>query len=42
MKNPMWARNQDAQAFLREANAIDLDLVFPGDPFAHQGAGRIP
>jgi WD40 repeat protein len=34
MKNLRWARNQDAQAFLREANAIELDLVFPANPFA--------
>jgi hypothetical protein len=34
MKNPTWARNQEAQAFLREADAIELDLVFPADSFA--------
>jgi hypothetical protein len=34
MKNPQWANSQ-AQALLREAEAIELDQVFPADPFAH-------
>jgi hypothetical protein len=34
MKDPQWAGNQDAQAFLREAETIELDRVFPADPFA--------
>jgi hypothetical protein len=34
MKSPTWARGADAQGWLREAEAIDLDVVFPVDPFA--------
>ena len=36
MKNPEWSeRNPEAQGFLREAETIELDWVFPADPFAH-------
>jgi hypothetical protein len=35
IKDPHWTGNQEAQAFLREAETIELDQVFPGDPFAH-------
>jgi hypothetical protein len=35
MNAPVGARNEESQAFLREAEAIELDLVFPADPFAH-------
>jgi tetratricopeptide (TPR) repeat protein len=34
MKSPRWAHNGDAQAWLHEAEAIDLDIGFPADPFA--------
>jgi hypothetical protein len=32
MKKPQWAKDQEARAFLREAETIDL--VFPANPFA--------
>jgi tetratricopeptide (TPR) repeat protein len=35
MKHPEPARNEDAKAFLREVEAIEQDLAFPIDPFAH-------
>jgi WD40 repeat protein/serine/threonine protein kinase len=35
MKSPEWARDPAAQAFLHEAETIELDWVFPADPFAH-------
>jgi WD40 repeat protein/serine/threonine protein kinase len=35
MKHPKWAKDQEAQACLREAETIELDQVFPADPFAH-------
>ena len=31
---PQWAKDQEAQTFVREAEAIELDLVFPADPFS--------
>ncbi len=34
MKDPRWAGDSEAQAFLREAEMIELDRVFPADPFA--------
>ncbi len=34
MKNPASARDPESQAFLREAEMIELDQVFPADPFA--------
>ena len=34
MKDPQRAGNPEAQAFLREAETIELDRVFPADPFA--------
>jgi hypothetical protein len=34
LKHPEQARNEDAQAFLREVEAIEQDLAFPIDPFA--------
>ena len=34
MRDPQRAGNQEAQAFLREAETIELDRVFPADPFA--------
>jgi WD40 repeat protein len=34
VKQPEQARNEDAQAFLREVEAIEQDLAFPIDPFA--------
>jgi hypothetical protein len=34
MKNPARAGDQEAQAFLCEAETIELDQVFPADPFA--------
>ena len=34
MKNPQRAKDQEAQAFLREAETIELDQAFPADPFA--------
>ena len=34
MKNPARAEDQEAQAFLREAETIELDQAFPADPFA--------
>jgi eukaryotic-like serine/threonine-protein kinase len=35
VKRPEQVNSAQAQAFLREAEAIELDLVFPADPFAH-------
>jgi tetratricopeptide (TPR) repeat protein len=34
MKNPRLAADQEAQAFLREAQTIELDQAFPANPFA--------
>ena len=34
MKNPQWSGNPEAQGFLCEAETIELDRVFPADPFA--------
>jgi hypothetical protein len=34
MKDPYQAGNAESQAFLREAETIELDRVFPADPFA--------
>jgi WD40 repeat protein/serine/threonine protein kinase len=34
MKKPQWAHDQESRGFLREAEALGLDLVFPADPFA--------
>ena len=34
MKQPERAGDEQGQAFLREAEAWELDLVFPADPFA--------
>ncbi len=34
MKAPRWARDGEAQGWLNEAEAIELDLVFPADLFA--------
>ena len=52
-KSSAWANDSESQGFLREAEMIGLDLVFPADPFAlecepgsgedrHCDAGRIP
>jgi hypothetical protein len=35
MKNPQLSGDPEAQGFLREAETIELDQVFPADPFAH-------
>jgi WD40 repeat protein/serine/threonine protein kinase len=34
MKKPQWLKSEEARTFLREAEALELDLVFPADPFA--------
>jgi hypothetical protein len=34
VQRPEWARDGEALSFLREAEAIELDPVFPADPFA--------
>jgi WD40 repeat protein/serine/threonine protein kinase len=34
MKNPELAKDPESQAFLREAETIELDRVFPTNPFA--------
>jgi WD40 repeat protein/serine/threonine protein kinase len=34
MKNPLWARDGRLQNHLHEAEVIELDFVFPADPFA--------
>ncbi len=34
MKKPKWQKNDEAQAFLREAEPLEQDLSFPADPFA--------
>jgi tetratricopeptide (TPR) repeat protein len=34
VKQPEQARNEEAQAFLREVEVIEQDLAFPTDPFA--------
>jgi hypothetical protein len=36
MTTTEWAGDEKAQAFLHEAEAIELDVVFPVDPFAHE------
>ena len=41
MKEPQRAGDQESQAFLHEAEAIELDRVFPADPFARSIASRI-
>ncbi len=33
MKKPKWQKNDEAQAFLREAELLEQDLNFPADPF---------
>ena len=35
MKDPERAEDPEAQTLLREAETIELDRVFPADPFAH-------
>jgi WD40 repeat protein/serine/threonine protein kinase len=37
MQKPQWAKDQESQGFMREAEALELDLVFPADPFARTG-----
>jgi eukaryotic-like serine/threonine-protein kinase len=34
LKKPEWVHNSEMHAYLREAESIELDLVFPTDPFA--------
>jgi hypothetical protein len=34
IKDAHWSENKEANAFLREAETIELDQVFPADPFA--------
>jgi hypothetical protein len=34
MKQPEWAQDGEALTHLREAEALELDLAFPADPFA--------
>ena len=34
MKKPEWVNDEEALAFLREAETLELDVVFPIDPFA--------
>jgi hypothetical protein len=34
MKDPQWSQDFYAKAFLLEAETIELDQVFPADPFA--------
>ena len=34
MKKPNWAEDEESQSLLLEAEAIDLDVVFPADSFA--------
>ena len=34
MNQPRWQKNEEAQAFIREIQCIERDLVFPCDPFA--------
>jgi hypothetical protein len=34
MKATEWAQDEEAQAFLHEAEASELDLAFPANPFA--------
>ena len=33
MKMPEFAQDQESIDFLREAESLELDLVFPADPF---------
>jgi WD40 repeat protein/serine/threonine protein kinase len=33
MNKPKWLKNDEAQAFLREAEVLERDLIFPADPF---------
>jgi hypothetical protein len=40
MQKSQWAKDQESQGFLREAEALELDLVFPADPFAHERSGQ--
>ena len=37
MKAGQWAKDEEAQTFVREAEMIELDQVFPADPFAQSG-----
>jgi WD40 repeat protein/serine/threonine protein kinase len=41
MKTLQWAPSEESQAFLREAEALERDVVFPTDPFGPQ-AGNPP
>ena len=41
IKNPERAKDQEAQAFLREAETIELDETFPADPFARDQLLRL-
>jgi hypothetical protein len=34
MKKLPWSENPESQAFLREAEELDLDLSFPANPMA--------
>ena len=36
IKKPQWAPSDEAQIFLREAEATELDVIFPADPFVPQ------
>jgi len=40
MKKPEHAGTSEAQLFLSEAEAIDLDLAFPSEPFAPRAASE--
>jgi hypothetical protein len=40
MKEPQNAKDPGAAGFLRDAEAIEQDLVFPADPFARRGVGQ--
>jgi dipeptidyl aminopeptidase/acylaminoacyl peptidase len=35
MKQPQWKGDRESLGFLREAEAMNLDSMFPADPFAH-------
>ncbi len=40
MKAGQWAKDEEAQTFMREADMIELDQAFPADPFAQWAAMR--
>ena len=42
IKTPQWAPSDEAQMFLREAETIELDALFPAEPFVPRRDGGPP